>query len=115
GRGPAVMPEAVHTADTAAPRRRSNAVIPHGGFASAVPMPQPEAHVSAQPRTLTPASAWTTPRSAPAPTPAPTVAAIEPPVAIPSASVASVDLPPPPRAATYQPRIQPGPQPQRQT
>lgn len=112
GRGPAVMPEAARTADAtadaAAPRRRSNAVIPHGGFASAVPMPQPETLLSAQPRTLTPASAWTAPRPAPGPAPAPTAAAVEP------ASVAAVDLPPPPRAATYQPRIQPGPQPQRQ-
>lgn len=114
GRGPTVMPEAVRTADAAAPRRRSNAVIPHGGFASAVPMPQPDAPVSAQPRTLTPASAWTAPRPAPAPAPAPTVAAVEAPIAHPPASVAAVDLPPPPRAATYQPRIQPGPQPQRQ-
>lgn len=78
GRGPTVMPEAVRTAD-AAPRRRSNAVIPHGGFASAVPMPQPAAAFDAPP-----------------------------------VSVAAVDLPPPPRAAAYQPRIQPGPQPQRQ-
>lgn len=112
GRGPAVMPEAVRTAD-AAPRRRSNAVIPHGGFASAIPMPQPEAVSDAPRRTLTPASAWTAPRPLPRPTPTPIAVAAEAPAA-PPASVASVDLLPPPRAATYQPRIQPGPQPQRQ-
>lgn len=111
GRGPAVMPEAVRTADATTPRRRSNAVIPHGGFASAVPMPQPAAPASTQPRTLTPASAWTAPRPAPAPEPitAPAAEAAPPPT-----RVASVDLPPPPFAAPYQPRIQPGPQPQRQ-
>lgn len=113
GRGPAVMPEAVRTADAATPRRRSNAVIPHGGFASAVPMPQPGAPARTQPRTLTPASAWTAPRPAPAPAPEPipTPAAD---AAVAPTRVASVDLPPPPRAAPYQPRIQPGPQPQRQ-
>jgi len=109
GRGPAVMPEAVRTADATTPRRRANAVIPHGGFASAVPMPQPVAPVPAQPRTLTPASAWTAPRPAPAPA---LESAAAPAAATPS--VVAVDLPPPPRAATYQPRIQPGPQPQRQ-
>jgi len=113
GRGPAVMPEAVRTADATTPRRRSNAVIPHGGFASAVPMPQPEAPARAQPRTLTPASAWTAPRPAPAPAPEPIPAPAAETAASPT-HVGSVDLPPPPRAAPYQPRIQPGPQPQRQ-
>ena len=114
GRGPAVMPEAVRPADAAAaPRRRSNVVIPHGGFASAVPMPRPEAPAYAQPRTLTPASAWTASRPAPAPAPEAVAApAAEAPAA--PTRVVAVDLPPPPRAAAYQPRIQPGPQPQRQ-
>jgi hypothetical protein len=59
------------TAPTRPDLRRSNLVIPHGGFVAAQPVPA-AAVAPAPRRTLTPANAWLQPPSpAPAPVPAP--------------------------------------------
>ncbi|MGZ9101045.1 MAG: hypothetical protein ACXW3O_15210 [Brevundimonas sp.] len=77
--------------------RRSNIVIPHGGFAS-VPPPSPAPAAAVAPRrTLTPASTWLRPATsppAPAPAPAPAPVRMEAPAPVPAAS------PPPPPAPT---------------
>lgn len=70
--------------------RRTNLVIPHGGFSAVEPAPAVPAAPVAR-RTLTPASAWLQPASPP---PAPTPA-----MAAPMRTEASA-APPPPRPAT---------------
>ena len=79
---------AASPAATAAPRtdlRRSNLVIPHGGFGAAQPAPDRSAPAPAPRRTLTPANAWLQPTSAPPP-PAPVRAEPPAPVVRPAAT-----------------------------
>ena len=65
--------------------RRSNLVIPHGGFAAVnTPPPAPEAPAAPR-RTLTPANAWLRPATPP---PAPAPVRMEAPTPIPAASPA---------------------------
>ncbi|MGZ9113546.1 MAG: hypothetical protein ACXW3K_02895 [Brevundimonas sp.] len=98
GRSAAAPAPTASTAPAAARTslRRSNIVIPHGGFAAVPPAPAPAATAAAAPRrTLTPASTWlrpATPPPAPAPPPAPVrMEALAP---VPAAS-----SPPPPAPA----------------
>ncbi len=92
--------EAVTTAAPVAPEgrrdlRRPNAVIPHGGFAAAQPVPTRPGLTPAPGarRTLTPANAWMQP-AAPPPEPAPP----EPAMAAPAARRPAPAPPAPPRA-----------------
>ena len=94
GRGEAAPPRTGQISDPAAPGRRPNPVIPHGGVAS--PQPAPRGLTPAPGparRTLTPANAWLRP-AAPEPAAAPAPAQIMP-------------APPPPPAARAVPEYLP--------
>jgi len=104
GRGEAAASVARDDAQPSSARadlRRSNRVIPHGGFAA--PEPAPPRGLSPAPgaarRTLTPANAWLQPKPA-APDPAPAPAPASP--AVPTAVAA-----PPPSAPAPRPPAQP--------
>ncbi|MDI1325807.1 MAG: hypothetical protein PSV23_03300 [Brevundimonas sp.] len=73
--------------------RRSNLVIPHGGFGAVQPPPAAVPAASTTPRrTLTPANAWLRPASPP---PAPAPVRMEAPVPAPAASTAPRPAPTP--------------------